>query len=112
MMTPQMNGTVFLVSLFTPILVAVMRRESWSKDLVQLVAYCVVICLYVLCRFLDNALVLPLTAEFYAGLLMCLGGQKLAYDYLISRQALNKLEAIGNKPAPPPPPIPLQIDEL
>ena len=77
-----MTALTFIFSIISPLFVALLRKPLWPKHLVTMLAAAVVTILYVIGLWLDNALVWPLTNDFWVGLAAAFGSQQFAYFFV------------------------------
>ena len=92
-----MNTTTLVLMVVSPLLVALIRRCSWPKEAVELVAVLVVVVLFVAGRALDHALTWPLGSSFWVELLTYFGVQQAAYKFVWRNSpATRTLENVGN----------------
>jgi len=96
-MIEQFPATTFLLAVISPLVVAALRKATWSQAYIDLVAAIVVIGCYVLGQALDQQLTWPLSQTFWFGLLAAFGVQQAAYKFGWSDRLLQMLEAMGNR---------------
>ena len=95
-----MNATVFILAVLSPLVVALIRKCQWPKEVVELVAVVIIVALVILGKFLDGALIWPLTESFWLELLGYFGAQQASYKLLWRNSAaVESLEQVGNPPA-------------
>ncbi len=92
----EIDATTAILSATSPLIVALIRRCHWSAEVVKLLSIAVVAVIYVIGRYLDNALVWPLAASFWTGLATAWAAQQVAFIALNNTPVLNSLEAMGN----------------
>lgn len=76
-----MTAVTFIFAILSPLIVALLRRPTWPKPVVSLLAAFVVLILYVAALWLDGALVWPLNTDFWTGLAAAFGSQQFAYFF-------------------------------
>lgn len=77
-----MTASTVLFAVLSPIIVALLRKPSWPKPVVSLLAVVVVALVYVLGTWLDGTLTWPLSREFWEGLVAAFGAQQFAYFFV------------------------------
>lgn len=86
----------FITALFavlSPIIVAFLRKPTWPKPVVSLLAVVVITVIYTLGSWLDGTLTWPIGSEFLTGLLAMFGSQQFAYFFVYRDNAsISELE--------------------
>lgn len=94
----MIGATTLLLSAFSPALVALVRRQTWPKELVVLVSLLIVAAIYVLGQFFDGLLAWPLSGDFWLGLAAAWGVQQTAYwSVKVAPLLLDVAEQAGNE---------------
>lgn len=89
-----MNATIVLLSAFSPLLVALIRRCQWPQPVVELLSLLIVAIIYVAGQWFDGVLAWPLSSTFWVGLAAAWGIQQGAYKFVFrDTAAANALEA-------------------
>jgi uncharacterized membrane protein len=70
----------YLVSFFSPIIVAALKRDHWKQEQVVLLGAVVSTVIYVLIHGLLGALTWPLELSFFIGLITAFGLQQAGYQ--------------------------------
>lgn len=91
------TATAFLIGL-SPLLLAAIRRCSWSEETMILLAALMVVVLYTTGQYFDGVLTWPLSANFWGGLATCWVAQQASYK-LLKPRVLPPLEKLGNDSA-------------
>lgn len=91
-----MTATTVIISILSPILIALIRRQQWSREVIALFSIFAVSCLYVVGKAFDQSLSWPLSGEFWEGLLAALGTSQVSYEVLRSAApgVLDKMEDV------------------
>lgn len=76
-----MTALSFLFAVLSPIIVALLRRPSWPKPVVSLLAVMVISAVYTAGSWLDGSLSWPLDRSFWDGLFAAFGAQQFAYFF-------------------------------
>ena len=88
-----MTALTFLFAVLSPIIVALLRRPSWPKPVVSLLAVVVISAVYTAGAALDGTLSWPIGSEFLTGLLAMFGSQQFAYFFVYRDNAsISELE--------------------
>jgi peptidoglycan/LPS O-acetylase OafA/YrhL len=77
----EINATTFILAIISPLAVALVRRCSWPKELVELAAALIVVALVVAGTALDGTLTWPLDGAFWLTLAAAFGAQQAAYKF-------------------------------
>jgi peptidoglycan/LPS O-acetylase OafA/YrhL len=90
------TATTAIISVLSPIVVALIRRRQWSREVIALFSIFAVSCLYVIGKSLDQSLTWPLDGAFWEGLLAALGTSKVSYEVLrtVAPNALATMEDV------------------
>lgn len=92
-----MNATTVIFAALSPLLVALLRRCSWPQPVVELVSFLVVVAIYLLGQWLDQALTWPLTSQFWVGLGAAWAAQQAAYKFVMrGSRPIEQLESFGD----------------
>lgn len=76
-----MTALTFLFAVLSPIIVALLRRPTWPKPVVSLLAVVVISLVYTAGSALDGTLSWPLDRSFWDGLFAAFGAQQFAYFF-------------------------------
>lgn len=97
-----MNWTLFFLAAISPLLIALIRRCQWPKELVEILAVLAVVLLAILGRWLDGALDWPLDPAFLVEILSLFGVQQVAYKLGWRRTGtVEALEQVGQPQSAP-----------
>jgi ABC-type anion transport system duplicated permease subunit len=78
--TDTITVVAYLVSFFSPIIVAALKRDTWKPEQVVLLGAVVSTIIYVLIHGLLGALTWPLELSFFIGLITAFGLQQAGYQ--------------------------------
>ena len=88
-----MNATTLLLAALSPLLVALIRRCTWPQPVVELLSFVIVLLIFLLGQWLDQALTWPLTETFWVGLAAAWGVQQAAYKFVLrGSKSIEELE--------------------
>jgi hypothetical protein len=97
--TDTITVVAYLVSFFSPIIVAALKRDTWKPEQVVLLGAVVSTIIYVLIHGLLGALTWPLELSFFIGLITAFGLQQAGYQvYFKDRSRVVEVPVAGTAP--------------
>jgi hypothetical protein len=94
--TDTITVVAYLVSFFSPIIVAALKRDHWKQEQTVLLGAVVSTIIYVLIHGLLGALTWPLELSFFIGLITAFGLQQAGYQvYFKDRSRVVEVPVAG-----------------
>lgn len=88
----EATATHIAVYVFSPLVLAVLRRRNWGSDFMAIAAFLTVTLLYTAGAWIDQRLAWPITGAFWSGLLAAYGTQQASYNILEIAGVLPRVE--------------------
>lgn len=91
-----MTITALLLMFVAPPSLALLRRRSWSREVITLVAVAFITLLYTVGTLIEGGFVWPPSREWIGGLLAAYGGAQLTYEgwRTIAPETLRRVEDV------------------